>query len=457
MTGLEEILKSHRSASIAVKALLVIALLALISGGCRGSSVQVQVERIGPRAIEETVMVAGSLQASSPVQVIPQVYGPVAQVYVQEGQVVTAGQPLLQLDTSSLEQAVLNAEASLESIQSIAGAFNGLASAASGIGSTVNSALASVDAGVTNLYNIEKMLVPSLPEAQRLPALQAIEAAYQQYLARSADRPSFSTGGGGGMSTGAQEAAAEHSIADAQKNLKAATIVAPVSGTLVSVQGGGTSLTSLMSTLMGSFSSMIPSGLNLSSLTSLSGGIGNIGLPTSGLPAPGAYIMPGTPIYQIVDLKSMSLVAKVDESDIAKIQPNQQATVSLEAYPGQKYPGQIVKVADVATTNEAGATAFDVTIQMAQADTDLKIGMTGTADVTVATKTATNVVPVEAVVEKNGEKYVFKVVDGKARLTPVVIGLTTQDSVEIVEGVKFGDKVVVNGVENLQDGTGIKQ
>jgi HlyD family secretion protein len=152
----------------------------------------------------------------------------------------------------------------------------------------------------------------------------------------------------------------------------------------------------------------------------------------------------------------MSLVAKVDESDIAKIQPGQASTISLEAYPDKQYPGVVAKIADVATTNEAGATAFDVTIQVDQADTRLKIGMTGTADVTIATKKAAAVVPIEAIVDKKNKKYVFKVKDGKAHLTPVTLGLTTENSVEIIEGVVVGDKVVIKGVEKLKDGQGVK-
>jgi HlyD family secretion protein len=450
-------LKSYKLASIAMKVLLVIALLALIAGGYGATAAkQVTVERVGPRAIAETVMVAGNLQASAPAQVIPQVSGSVAQVYAQEGQFVAAGQPLLQLDTSQLEQALLNAKASLESTQSLAGVFNGISSTASNLGSAVNSALDSVDAGVANLYDLEKLLVPSLPENLRLQALQAIETSYQQYLAKVSNRPSFGTGGGGGYSTGAQQAANMHAIEDAQKNLQAATVVAPVSGTLVGVQSSGTNLSSMMNTLMSSFSSMMPSGLNLSSLTGLSGGMGNIGLPSGGPPVPGAFVMPGTPVYQIVDLKGMSMTAKVDESDIAKIALNQEATVSLEAYPGEKFHGTVVKIADVATTNEAGATAFEVTIRMDEADINLKIGMTGTADVTIAAKKAATVVPVDAIVEKNGKKYVFKVVDGKARLTPVTLGLTTESSVEVIHGVRIGDRVVVKGVDKLKDGQGVK-
>ena len=449
-------MKANRLAAAAWKIALVVVVLAVVAAGCGGSSVAVETARVAPRAINETVMVAGSLQSSNPTQVIPSVYGAVSQVMAQDGQDVVAGQALVQLDTSSLQQQLLSAEASLESIQSIAGLFSGISSAASGVGSAVNTALGSIDQGVANLYNLEKMVIPALPEDQRLAALQTIESSYQTYLARMANRPSVSIGGGGGMDTGAQQAAANQSIANAQKNLQAATIRAPISGTLVTASSSGGSINSLMSTLMSSFSGMMPSGLNLSSLTGLSGGLGNLGMPSGGPLVPGTYVMPGTPIYTIVDLKNMAMDAKVDEADIAKIASGQTATVSLEAYPGKQFTGTIIKVSNTATTNEAGATAFDVIVRMDTADINLKIGMTGTSDVTVATKQSATVVPVEAVIEKNGKKYVFKVVAGKARLTEITEGLVNETSVEVLDGVKLGDTVVVKGVEKLKDGQGVK-
>ena len=192
-------MKANKYAAIAAKVLVVVVLLSVVSGGCGGSSVKVEVGHVSPREIAETVMVAGTLQSSNPTQVIPAVSGSVAQVMVSEGQQVTAGQPLVQLDTSGLQQSVLSAEASLESIQSIAGAFSSISSAASGVSSSINNALTTVDAGVTNLVNLEKLVVPALPEDQRMAALQLIDNSYQAYLARVANRPSLSVGGGGGL------------------------------------------------------------------------------------------------------------------------------------------------------------------------------------------------------------------------------------------------------------------
>ena len=446
----------NRLVTIASKVAVIVAVLVVLSSGCGGSAVDVEVETVGPRSIEEAVMVAGSLQASSPTQVIPQVYGSVAAVFVQDGQEVAAGQTLVQLDTSDLDQALLAAKASLESSQALASMFNSLSSSAAGIGTSVNSGLYSFDAAMAGLYDMEKALIPALPEENRLAALQAVESSYANYQASVANRPPVSTGGGGGVSTGAQQAAANKSIENARKNLEAATIAAPVTGTVVSVTTGGASLESMMGTLMSSFSSMIPSGLDLSSLSGLSSSMSTMGMSSGGPLVPGSYIMPGSPIYTIVDLKSMNLVAKVDETDIAGIEDGQAASVSLEAYPDKEFTGTVTRVADTATTNEAGATAFDVTVQMELSDVNLKIGMTGTADVVVASKKAATVVPVEALVEKDSKKYVFKVVDGKAQLTKVKLGLITEDKVEIVGGVKKGDTVVIKGVEKLKDGQGVK-
>jgi len=453
--------KSGRTLAVGVKAALIVALLACISAGCGGPSAKVTAERVGPRSIEETVMTAGSLQASNATQVIPQVSGSVAQVYAQDGQEVAAGQPLVQLDTSSLEQSVLSAEASLESIQGLAGVFSSFSAGAQNLSSSISSNFESVlgaaDATVTVLYTLEQTLIPLLPEEQRMAALQAVENSYENYQAtRSQPLPPVTPVQGGGYSTGAQEAAAGKAIENAQDNLKAATITAPVAGRLVSVVSGGLSLESMMSSLMSSFGSMIPSGLSSSALTGMTSSFGSLGLPSGGPLVPGSYVMPGSPLFTIVDLKSMSMSAKVDESDIAKIQTGQPATVSLEAYPEKSFPGSVVKVADTATTNEAGAVAFEVTVQMDPADINLKIGMSGSANLVVARKQGVMVVPIDSIVEKKGKKYVFKVVDGKARLTEVSVGISNEEDVEILTGLKAGDKVVVKGTEKLQDGQGVK-
>ena len=436
----------------AFKAFLIIVIIFFVSAGCEVGAVKVETSRVGPRSIEQRIMVAGSLEATNPTQVMPEVSGSISEIYVSEGQEVVAGQSLVQLDTSSLEQALLSAKASLESIRSLSQMMSGFSSAAAGLSRYFDSILTRLDSSMEEIYTFKKTLIQLLPEDQRLEALQTIEKSYQRYLnLRKESPPAISLGGG--YASGAQQAAARKSIENAEKNLMAATIKAPVSGTIVTPTTGGASIESMLSTMMSSLGSLIPSGLNLSALTGISG---TLGFPSTGALVPGSYVIPGSPIFTIVDLKRMTLVTKVTESDIAKIRVGMEATVRLEAYPDRSFRAKVTKIANTSTVNEAGAVAFEVRLEIEPTDTNLKIGMTGTGDVVVAKKKATIVVPVEALIEKEKKKYVFKVVDGKAKLTEVSTGVTTESDVEITEGLRPGDRVVVKGVEKIRDGQPLK-
>ncbi|MDD5747548.1 MAG: efflux RND transporter periplasmic adaptor subunit [Actinomycetota bacterium] len=451
-------MKTSRIGRLACKIGVLLIILASISAGCSGPT-KVESIRLEPREIEEKVTVLGKLEASNPCQVMPKVYGTVEQVFAQEGQEVQAGQPLVKLDSTDLEQALLAAKAGLESIRSMASMMNSLASIPSEISQSLNSVMTSVDTGVAGLFDFAKSIVPAVPEQYRMDLIKAIESSYQDYLASTAQSQIPTLPGVGGASTGAQEASANKAIENAMKDLQAATIAAPVSGTVITPTGGGFSLEGMLSTLMSSFSSLLPAGLSLGSLGSLSGlgsALGGFGLPSGGTLVPGSFIIPGSPIYTIVDLRNMSMVAKVEETDVVKFNVNQIASVSLEAYPEKRFKGMVTKIANTATTDEAGATAFDITIQLDMSDIPLKIGMTGSGDVTVASKKDSIVVPAGAMLEKNGRNYVFKIEGGKAKLTEVETGITTETEVEITRGLSRGDRVITKNVRKLKNGQPVK-
>ncbi len=447
---------SNKHFRAVLKAFVIISIIFSLSAGCGAGAIKVQTSRIGLSSIEQKVMVAGKLEPTNPTQVMPAVSGSIAEIYVTEGQEVAAGQPLVQLDTSNLEQALLSAKASLESMRSLSQMLSGFSSAAAGIGRYFDSLLSRLDASMEEIYTFKKTLIQCLPEDQRLEALQTIENSYKRYLERRKESCPPAISVGAGYSSGAQQAAAKKAIENAEKNLKAATIKAPVSGTVVTPTTGGASIESMLSTMMSSLGSLIPSGLDISALTGISGTLGTLGFPSTGPLVPGSYVVPGSPIFTIVDLKRMTLVTKVTESDIAKIRVGMDATVKLEAYPDKAFKAKVTKIANTSTVNEAGAVAFEVRLEIEPADIDLKIGMTGTGDVVVAKKKATIVVPIEALVEKEGRKYLFKVVDGKTKLTEVMTGVTTESEVEITKGVRVGDRIVVKGAEKLREGQAVK-
>lgn len=448
-------MRRHHAISVIAKSVAILVLFAILAAGCGGGSVTAKVQSLKGSKIEETITTNGALSAWGSSQVIPQVYGFVKDVYVVEGQQVTEGQPLVQLETDALEQAVLSAQAGLESARSIAGTLNGFSAAFSRIGSTINSAIGNIDLAVGTLFSLSEGFLDYLPPTQRAELEALLRDAQAQYKNASFDKVDT---GVGGYATGMQTASANKAIQLAKKNLDAATITAPTSGTVIAASAGSFSLNSIMATMMQSFSGMMPAGMDLSSLTSLStSSLNNLGFAGGGDIVTGAVIMPGSPIFEIVDLNSMLMATTVEESEISKVAIGQPATLSLEAYPDREFRGSVSFISDVATTNQAGTTAFQVGITLERSEIALKIGMTGIADITISSKENASSVPIDALVEQDNKNYVYVVKDGKARLTEVKIGIVSESSAEILSGVSKGEKVAVSNVSKLKDGVSVSQ
>ncbi|MBN2169447.1 MAG: efflux RND transporter periplasmic adaptor subunit, partial [Actinobacteria bacterium] len=210
----------------------------------------------------------------------------------------------------------------------------------------------------------------------------------------------------------------------------------------------------MMAMMMTSFGSMMPAGLDLSALSGLSGMM-NFGMPSGGVTTAGSFIIPGSELFSIVNLDDMSVSVKIPETDISKLRLGQKASVTLEAFPGETLPGAVDYISNSATTNEAGAVAFEISVKLdpiTAENINLKLGMTGMVNIVIDTKEATVVIPIEAVMEKDGKKYVFATKDNTAILTEVETGLTTEDRIEITSGIKVGDSIVIKGADKIKDG-----
>ena len=79
-------------------------------------------------------------------------------------------------------------------------------------------------------------------------------------------------------------------------------------------------------------------------------------------------------------------------------------------------------------------------------------GMSVDVEVVVAEFASALQVPAEAVFVTDGTPHVFRITDGRARRSPVTLGLETVGAVEIVEGLEPEDRVVVGPLNGLQDG-----
>jgi Cu(I)/Ag(I) efflux system membrane fusion protein len=154
---------------------------------------------------------------------------------------------------------------------------------------------------------------------------------------------------------------------------------------------------------------------------------------------PGKYVEPGTTLYEVADLSTIWISADIYESEVAAVTLNQPAAVTFAAYPGETFQGAVSYIYPTLNTE---ARTVRVRVDMPNPGLRLKPGMFGT--VTLVTDAARAlVVPKEAVLDTGLRQLVFMDRgEGAYAPYPVKLGRRSQESVEVLEGIKEGDRIV---------------
>jgi RND family efflux transporter MFP subunit len=165
---------------------------------------------------------------------------------------------------------------------------------------------------------------------------------------------------------------------------------------------------------------------------------------------PGAWVAQQVPVVSVVAISSLRLVVNIVERDLRLVSAGDPASVEVDAYPGEKFPGRIGRIAPV--LDPATRTA-EMEVEVPNGDFRLKPGMYARINLIVEERKGTLVVPKEAVVDYENKRGVFVAnEERKAAFVPVTIGLEEEDRVEITAGVKEGDTIIVLGAGALRNG-----
>ncbi|WP_243439003.1 efflux RND transporter periplasmic adaptor subunit [Fundidesulfovibrio soli] len=159
-------------------------------------------------------------------------------------------------------------------------------------------------------------------------------------------------------------------------------------------------------------------------------------------------------VVTLADLGSLQIEADVSESNLAKVRQGQPVEIMLDAYGEERFPGRvhmIVPTADKSKATVMVKVRFDELDQRILPQMSAKVAFLERSP--TAQETAPRLaVPLRAVTGPDNAKAVFLVKDGKARLTPVTLGMKLGDMVEITSGLASGDKVVLSPPDTLKDG-----
>jgi HlyD family secretion protein len=407
----------------------------------RPTGTAVTVEKIEARDLESIVSASGKIQPKREVSISAETMGKVVALNVREGDLVTKGQLLLQIDSRNLETNVQNREASLASAKLQLDQTRAQID---------NSKVALKEAEDTMRRQEQMFKAGLLPRDQweRIVndvARQKTNLLVSEQSARTQEQRIK------------QE---EANLSSAQYDLSKLRVISPIAGIVTrrNIEEGETAVVGTMNNA-------------------------------------------GTVLLTIADLSVIETEIEVDETDIPFIKIGQPAKVKIDALPDQEFPGTVTEVGNSplqVATGQQRATNFKVVVTITGEVPNVRPGFTCTAVVTTATRQKVLSVPIQAMtlremlVDDKGQivpsatpapgqgstaprpigpvelkpgqqrkelEGVFIVKEGRAQFVAVKTGIAGEKYFEVLSGLKAGDEVITGpfaSVRTLRDGAEVR-
>jgi HlyD family secretion protein len=436
---------------------------ALLAGCSGGGSEDVVIGSVGRTDVKEIVEAPATVVARASATVTSPANGTIEDLRVKEGQVVRAGQVLLEIDSPEAQEQLEQAE-------------RAHAEAMSGAGVNIPPADFSrtqnaTDQAARDAFSNARAAAQQIPNKPTRDALLAqvaqSEASYAAARADAAEAIRRFNAGLGSVSaalsslSAAQRAQTEAALALAQRTVDALTVRAPIDGTVTFAATGGGTGGGDLSSLLGS----LPDGAQgeasqlLGATQAAQPGADGQAPPARNALAEGMPVSAGAALLALVDVSDLSLAAEVDETDILLVRPGVTADVELDAVPGASYAAEVETVDLAPTTSARGGVSYVVRLSLgggSMSDGDPapepRPGMSAVADLLVRTADNAVSVPASAIVRDGATDTVWLVTNGRAERREVKLGAQGEDAVQVMQGLEVGDRVVVRGADQVQEG-----
>jgi RND family efflux transporter MFP subunit len=149
-------------------------------------------------------------------------------------------------------------------------------------------------------------------------------------------------------------------------------------------------------------------------------------------------------VATLPDLAQMESDTYVNEVDVRKIAVGQKVSISLDADPTKKLAGTVTSVANVGEQRpNQDSKVFEVKINIAQADTTLRPGMTTSNAIETASIAKVVFVPLEAVTSEGGLSFVYKRDGSHLIKQQIETGAMNDNEIVVRQGLHKGDKVLL--------------
>jgi membrane fusion protein, multidrug efflux system len=166
----------------------------------------------------------------------------------------------------------------------------------------------------------------------------------------------------------------------------------------------------------------------------------------------GAYVSPGTRITTLDDLSKVRLDFAVPENLLNRVSVGQSVTARSAAFQDRSFRG---KVSIIDTRVEPTTRTVRLTAEFDNPDEALRPGMFLSVALEVTTRDDAVVVPEEAIVSEGLRQIVYPVKDNKVERRVIRIGQRQGGKVEVLEGLRPGETIVVLGVQRVRAGANV--
>lgn len=161
----------------------------------------------------------------------------------------------------------------------------------------------------------------------------------------------------------------------------------------------------------------------------------------------GEYAQPYQPLFTVADLSTVWVETNLYDRDLADVAVGAPATVTVGAYPDQRFAGKVTYIGNILDKDTRTAVAR---VEVANPDGRLKPGLFANVEIEKTLRQPALRVPENALVLLQGQMTAFVAHDGGFEPRPVEIGERSGGMVVVKSGLEAGDQVVIAGAYALK-------
>jgi len=168
----------------------------------------------------------------------------------------------------------------------------------------------------------------------------------------------------------------------------------------------------------------------------------------------GTKVTTSSAVTTIGDIASLQIIAKIPERYVAFLRTGLKAEISLEAYPGVVFAATVTHVSPVLDVN---ARTKEIVLTFDENDSRINAGMFGKVKLYTRDYGGAVALPSDAVVTKGDKPYLYVVKDDETvEQREITLGQSVDGIVQVLSGIKEGERVVVEGGQVLSNGTKVR-